>query len=109
MRLLDRVLGRGRVDRTYDGLRTMMLSVGPEKVVAAANLDRMATAEGPGAPVSGAVRYWALTRAGLRTVGHSSDGPPADAPELQELGGGAFQDYVTAFRPVDEAERATGR
>jgi hypothetical protein len=48
------------------------------------------------------VRYWVLTYRGARTVAHGPDGPPAGDPTLAALGD-AFQDYVTAFRHVDEA------
>jgi len=61
-----------------------------------------------GAPKGPRVDRTAMTYAGLRSIGHSANGPPADSPGLQELGA-AFQDYVTAFRLVDEEERAKDR
>jgi hypothetical protein len=57
--------------------------------------------ESAGPPSPGRVTYWAMTRGGLRAVDHSAEGPPTGTP-LETLGD-AFQDYVTAFRLLDEA------
>ena len=73
---------------------------------AEANLDRMSPVPGSEPSVAGAVRYWALTRDGLRSTSHDASGPPDDAPDLEALGA-AFQDYVTAFRLVDQERRAS--
>ena len=75
---------------------------------AEANLEGFLPVDGPEPPVVGAVRYWALTRGGLVSAGHDASGPPADTPGLQALGD-AFQDYVTAFRIVDEEDRRPAR
>lgn len=67
------------------------------------HLDRFERVDAPGPPVAGGVVYWVLTYAGLRAAAHDAAGPPVDAPHLQELGA-AFQDYVTAFRLLEQLD-----
>ncbi|NJD28113.1 MAG: hypothetical protein FIA92_07430 [Chloroflexi bacterium] len=52
------------------------------------------------------VRYWILTYHGARTAAHGPDGPPDGDATLAALGD-AFQDYVTAFRLLAEAQSPT--
>jgi hypothetical protein len=65
-------------------------------------LDRFAHVAAASGPRPGRVTYWALTRAGLRAIDHSADGPPPGDAGLGALGD-AFQEYVTQFRLLDEA------